>query len=226
MREKTKRDILVIIVLIEALFLLLAYIPESEGVELGVQYNRTLPESENFAASDGIKISIAPSDSLWYLWGSADIGEMKLVSQPFGDLLLLGGGVGIKKEIVNGFSFFIELGYYYPNGSEADKWHEHNDGMYDKIYLHLNEKYSQIYGIKKFDIYKMTLREAIGGSIGVNLVLNKGSSMEVNLFAGYRLLTIRMKTEAHWLDPTINGYWNRVEYEELSGLFVGASIAF
>lgn len=223
MKQKTDRW-LVILMIATWLFVAVGWFVYltggySQAADIAVDLTRQIPTSENFGPLDGLKISVRPEGTPFYVWLSGEFGSLSLVAQPFEDVFLFGAGAGYRKKF-DGITLFIELGYFHPEADAADKTFYHAVGGYDKIYLHLNEKYAPIEGRTYFDTYEMHIRGNFGGAAGI-----KYHYKSFSVIAGYRMLSLRLQTVGRWTGNS-ESYWNRTENENLSGPFIGIGWTF
>lgn len=206
-----------------AFVFVLVFVSNAFAVELNLQYTKQVPTSDNFGDFDGIKLSIAPNDSIFYLWASGDHGRLTLGSQQFTYLDLIGVGVGIKKRF-DGFQIFADIGWFEPFCKQNGAVIRNGEDGFDRLWIHLNDKYGNLAGTQDFDYYKMSISGNFGGNFGIKFFYKIKKKYEIYGLAGYRILSLPMIVES-W--GNINGWnWNRFENENLSGPFVGIGFNF
>jgi hypothetical protein len=188
------------------------------GFDIGIEYTKQVPESDNFGDFDGLKIIGSKLDFPLYLWLSGEHGRLTLAGQQFTYVDLIGVGLGIQKRF-DGFMIFADVGWYEPLCNFNGKSFKHGEPGYDRLWLHLNDKYGYISGVQDFDYYKMNISGNFGGTFGVKFFYRMFYGL-----LGYRVLSLPLIVEA-W--GNVNGWeWNRFENENLSGPFVGVGFSF
>ena len=215
------------LIFIALVFLSISIILPASAFDIGATYYRQMNESGSFGPSDGVKITAIPETLPIYAWGSWEHTRFTMADQPMGYMDVIGIGLGVKKNIINGISLFLDGGWYHP------QWYKNGELIYpvagdigEMGFLYLNEKYSDTLGVHYFDSYKASISGNFGGSFGAEWKYNLSKSFLISTMISYRILSLPMWVEGIGIDSPGGGNWCRYEDLSLSGVGINAGIVW
>lgn len=207
------------------LFTIICFSTVSYSADWSIEVNKFGYASEDYSSleNDIPQIRVKRYFDQTYVFLSAERNELFMVGQSAWNIHLVGAGVGYEHAVTDKFSFFGDIGYYYPfyhqNGTEGQRYY-----MNAKVYGNAEGEYERFW--EEYSVDDITGN--FGLMLGAKYKFYKNFSMQ----AGYRYLNIDVlylgesPSKGQVKDNQEAGWWQLKESQSYSGYFIGFSYDF
>jgi len=169
----TRKALLCGVAMFLFVFLLVFWIPKAKAWEVQGEVGRNFYGNDHIR-DEGVSGKLMFGNEWIYLWGSYDDPRLTYGGQHCGNIALYGAGVGLRyrPELLPGFSFWVEGGWYWPNADIASKrlYFPHTVGA-EGLGLELNKQVKSPTWMPDgywWEWYEYLLEDDFGGGIGIS----------------------------------------------------------